>query len=139
MSSSFTASKTPVVKGSDTGTVVGVVVAIVVALATIMTVIYFVKKKNRRVATSHDVLTTSRTSAMTEVAPNDDVRPMRLQFPPPGIQNDPLPLDSTIRRPSQSTGAPYPGSFLRMNVVYGAYPPPHEGMTVVEAPPPPYQ
>lgn len=135
MSFSFTARKTHV------GTVVGVVVAIVVALATIMTVIYFVKKKNRRLPTSHDALTTSGTSAMamTEVASNDDVGPMRLQFPPPGIQNDPLPSDSIIRRPFQSTGAPYPGSFLRMNVVHGAYPPPYEGMTVVEAPPPPYQ
>ena len=131
MSFSFTAQET------DVGTVVGVVVAIVVALATIMTVTYFVKKKNRRVATSHDALTTSGTSAMamTEVAPNDDVGPMRLQFPSPGIQNDPLPLDSTIRRPSRSTGAPYPGSFLQMNVVYGLY----EEMTVVEAPHPPYQ
>ena len=120
-SSSFTASKTLVTTTSKThvGTVVGVVVAIVVPLVIIMAVIVLVKKKNRRV-TSHSDPTTSApcTVAMTQGAPNDNVELMPLQFPPPPVSTVP------------------PGSFFSMNVECGPYPPPHKGMTVVEAPPP---
>ena len=91
-----------------------------------MAVIFLVKKKNRRV-TSHSDPTTSapRRVAMTQGAPNDNVGLMRLQFPPPGIQNGPPPPVSTVP----------PASFFSMNVECGAFPPPHRGMTVVEAPP----
>ena len=64
--------------------------------------------------------------AVTQVARNDNVRLMPLQFPPPGMQNGPPPSVST---------APL-GSFFSMNVECGAYLPPHMGMTDVEAPPP---
>ena len=74
--------------------------------------------------------------AMTQLAPNDDVRPMRLQFPLPEMQNGPPPSGSTIPRPPQKTGAPHPGSFSSMNDGCGSYPPPCMGMTVEEAPPP---
>ena len=120
------------------GIVVGVVAAIV--LATIIAVILLVKKKNRRVATRRGVPITSATSTvtMTQEAPNDNVRPVRLQFPPPGMQNDPPPSVSTVPRPPQTIGAPYPPYFSPMNVGYGAYPPSYERMTVIQGPPPPY-
>ena len=62
----------------------------------------------------------------TQVASNNNVRLMPMQFPPPGVQNGPPPSVST---------AP-PGSFFSVNVEYGAYLPPHRGMTGGEAPPP---
>lgn len=88
------------------GILVGVVVAIVVALAIIMAVIFLVKKKNRRAASHSDP---------TPSAPYTVAVTQRLQFPPPGMQNGPPPLVSTVP----------PGSFFSMNVECGAYPPPH--------------
>ena len=71
---------------------------------------------------------------MTQVARNDNVRLMPLQFPPPGMQTGPPPGMQNGPPPSVST-APL-GSFFSMNVECGAYLPPHLGMTDVEAPPP---
>ena len=96
------------------------VVGIVITLAVIIDVIYVAKKRYRRRVTipSAPITSATFTEPVNRVALNDDVRPMRLQFPPPSV--------STVQR----------DSVFSMTVECGAYQPPHRGMTVVEAPPP---
>ena len=78
------------------------IVAIVDALGIIVAVIFFVRRRNR----SDPTTSAPRRVVMTQVALNDNDGLITLQFPPPGMQNDPTPSVST---------AP-PGSFFSMDV-----------------------
>lgn len=131
----FEARYTVVSTGSSrVGITAGVVVAVVVVLAIIFIAIYFVKRKSKRIVTSHDVSATTAVT-ITQPPPAGYVQPIPHQYPvtqpgpPPGVQY-----------PSQQPGncVPIAGPGMPINAVNGAYPPSTWVMPATHVPPPYY-
>lgn len=116
------------------GITAGVLVAVVVVLAIIFIAIYFVKRKNKRIVTNHDVSATTAVT-ITQPPPAGYVHPIPHQYPvtqsgpPPGVQY-----------PSQQPGncVPNAGPGMPINAVNGAYPPSTWVMPATHVPPPYY-